>query len=100
MYLVDYLKECCGDEDTLSDWDGSVLTYLVERCNPPLSHARTEIFAVGANEDVASKLGIPEGKPIQYQVELYYSRAGEIIGTGRLHILTDHFHFFVNRRVV
>jgi GntR family transcriptional regulator len=100
MYLIDYLKEACGGEKALSDWDDSVLTYLVEICKPPLSHTRTEIFAVGADENVASKLHIPEGKPIQYQVETYFSSTGETLGLGRLFILTDNFHFFVNRRVV
>lgn len=100
MYLVDYLKESCGGEETLSEWEGSVLTYLVERCDPPLNQSRTEIFAVGADEVVASKLEIAEGKPVQYQVDTYLSSSGEILGIGFLHILTDHFHFFVNRRVV
>lgn len=100
MYLVDYIKETCGGEQTLSDWDDSVLTYLVEICSPPLSHARTEIFAIGADKVAASKLNIPEGKPIQYNVEIYFSSAGESMGLGHLFILTDNFHFFVNRRVV
>jgi DNA-binding GntR family transcriptional regulator len=100
MYLVDYLKERCGSRATLSEWDGSALTYLIERCNPPLSHTRTEIFAVGADKNVASKLDIPEGKPIQYQVETYYSSSGDVMGIAYLYILTDNFHFFVNRRVV
>jgi DNA-binding GntR family transcriptional regulator len=100
MYLVDYLKESCGDERELSEWDGSALTYLVEECDPPLSQSRTEIFAVGADEMVASKLKIPDGTPIQYQVDTYYSSSGESMGIGYLYILTDHFHFFVNRRVV
>jgi DNA-binding GntR family transcriptional regulator len=100
MYLVDYLKESCGGVEALSEWDGSVLTYLVERCDPPLSQSRTEIFAIGADEVVASKLSIPEGKPVQYQVDTYFSNSGEILGIGFLYILTDHFHFFVNRRVV
>jgi GntR family transcriptional regulator len=99
MYLTDYLKEACGGEQVLSDWEGSVLTYLVEICKPPLSHARAEIFAVGADENVASKLKIPEGKPIHYQVETYFSSNGETLGTSRLFVLTDNFHFFVNRRV-
>lgn len=100
MYLIDYLKDSCGDKDALSNWDNSVLPFLIEKCNPPLSHTRTEIFAVGADKTVASKLNISEGEPIQRQVETYYSSSGEIIGIGILYILTDHFHFFVNRRVV
>ncbi len=100
MYLVDYLKETCGGEEALSEWDDSVLTYLVEICQPPLSHTRTEIFAIGADQYVASKLSISEGKPIQYQVETYFSSDGESMGRGQLYILTDNFHFFVNRRVV
>ena len=100
MYLVDYLSQNCGGVDDLSEFDGSVITYLVERCNPPLSHARTEIFAVGADEAVAAKLNIPEDRPIQFQAETYFSSAGEIIGMGFMYILTDQFHFFVNRRVV
>jgi GntR family transcriptional regulator len=100
MYLVDYLTQSVGDVQEIADWDGSVITYMVEKSKPPLSHTRTEIFAVGADEVVASKLSIPEGTPIQYQVETYYSSSGNVIGFGFMYILTDHFHFFVNRRVV
>jgi len=99
MYLVDYLKESCGTAGALSKWNGSVLTFLEKECDPALTHTRTEIFAVGADEIVASKLNIPEGKPIQYQVETYYSGSGDVLGIGYLYILTEHFHFFVNRRV-
>ncbi len=100
MYLVDYLARSCGGVEDLTAWDESVITYLVEKCNPPLSHARTEIFAVGADELVAGKLGINEGTPIQFQSETYFSSVGEIVGMGYMYVLTDHFHFFVNRRVV
>ncbi len=100
MYLVDHLSRSCGGVDELSAWDGSVITYLVDRCNPPLSHARTEIFSVGADHLVAAKLQIPEGRPIQFHAETYFSNTGEILGMGHMYILTDHFHFFVNRRVV
>jgi len=100
MYLTDYLKDSCGSIQDLEEWDQSVITYLVEKCNPSLSHTRTEIFAVGADENVAQKLSIPEGKPILYQVEPYFSSVGEVIGVGYLYFVTDQFHFFVNRRVI
>jgi GntR family transcriptional regulator len=99
MYLVDYIKDVFGDLDKLSQWGGSVITYLVKEVKPPLTHTRTEIFAVGADDIVASKLHITEGKPIQYQVETYYAGNGNVMGIGYLYILTDYFHFFVNRRV-
>lgn len=100
MYLTDYLKVNSGSLQDLEEWDQSVITYLVEKCNPPLSHTRTELFAVGADQRVAQKLEVPEGKPILYQVEPYFSRVGDVIGVGYLYFVTDHFHFFVNRRVV
>lgn len=99
MYLIDYIKDSYGDVERLSQYEGSVITYLVKEVRPPLTNTRAEIFAVGADEIVASKLHIPTGKPIQYQVETYYTGNGNVMGIGYLYILTDHFHFFVNRRV-
>ena len=99
MYLTDYIKDIYGDFDKLAQWGGSVITYLAKEMKPPLTNTRTEIFAVGADEVVAKKLDIPLGKPIQYQVETYYTGEGNVMGIGYLYILTDQFHFFVNRRV-
>jgi len=100
IYIIDYLKSSSGKATELSDWQDSVITYLVKKCDPPLTHTRTEIFAVGASKVVASKFNVSEGKPILYQVESYFSSSGDLLGMGFVYIQTDYFHFFVNRRVV
>jgi len=99
MYLIDYIKDSYGDVEKLLKWEGSVITYLVKEAKPPLTNTRAEIFAIAADEIVAAKLQIQKDKPTQYQVETYYTGNGNVMGIGYLYILTDHFHFFVNRRV-
>jgi GntR family transcriptional regulator len=99
MYLTNYIKDTYGDLDKLTQWGRSVITFLMKEVTPPLTNAKTEIFAVGADEIVAAKLDIAPGAPILYHFETYYASDGSVMGIGYLFILTDHFHFFVNRRV-
>ena len=98
MYFDDYFINTGGLDTILADFEGSVLTYMFEICHPPLSHTRSEIFAIAADEDIALKLDIPVGKPVFNMVETYFASNGKILGVGYIYFVTDRFRFYVTRR--
>ncbi len=100
MYFDDYFINRGGLDKKLSADQGSVLTYMFDECDPPLSHTRSEIFAIEATEDVARKLDIETGKPVFHMEETYFAANGEIIGVGFIYFVTDRFRFYVTRRAV
>jgi GntR family transcriptional regulator len=100
MYFDDYFIDTGGLEKKLADYGESVLTYMFDECDPALSHTRSEIFAIAANEDIANKLNIPVGKPVFNMIETYFASTGKILGVGFINFVTDRFRFYVTRRAV
>jgi GntR family transcriptional regulator len=98
MYFDDYFINTGGLDEKLDRCKDSVLTYMFDECDPPLSHTRSEIFAIEATEDIASKLDIPVGKPVFHMEETYFATTGEILGVGFIYFVTDRFRFYVTRR--
>ena len=100
MYFDDHFINTGILDKTLAEYKGSVLTYMFDECNPSLSHTRSEIFAIAANEDIASKLEIPVDKPVFNMIETYFAANGGILGVGFIYFVTDRFRFYVTRRAV
>ena len=100
MYFDDHFIDTGGLEQKFDDFEESVLTYMFEECHPSLSHTRSEIFAIAANEDIAAKLDIPVGKPVFHMIETYFASNGKILGVGYIYFVTDRFRFYVTRRAV
>jgi DNA-binding GntR family transcriptional regulator len=98
MYFDDYFINTGGLEKKLAEYEESVLTYMFEQCNPSLSHTRSEIYAIAADEDVATKLMIPVGNPVFNMIETYFASTGKILGVGFINFVTDNFRFYVTRR--
>jgi GntR family transcriptional regulator len=100
MYFDDHFIDSGGLEQKFVEFEDSVLTYMFEECQPSLSHTRSEIFAIAANEDIAGKLDIPLGKPVFNMIETYFASNGKILGVGYIYFVTDRFRFYVTRRAV
>jgi len=98
MYFDDYFVNSGGLGEKLTAYERSVLTYMFDECDPPLSHTRSEIFALAADEEIASKLAIPEGKPVFHMEETYFAATGEILGAGFIYFVTDSFRFYITRQ--
>jgi GntR family transcriptional regulator len=98
MYFDDYFIYQEGLEDLLDQQIDSVLNYMFDHCDPPLSHTRSEIFAIEASEDVAEKLDIVPGKPVFHMEETYFDADCRILGAGHIFFVTDRFRFYVTRR--
>lgn len=100
MYFDDYFINTGGLDMKLAAYQESVLTYMFDEFDPPLSHTRSEIFAIAATEDVANKLDIPVEQPVFHMKETYFASTGEILGVGFIYFVTDNFRFYVTRRAV
>lgn len=99
MYLDDYVIADEALAEKLLNYQGSVLTYLIEQHTPPLSHTHSKIFANSTDSAVAEKLQVDAGRPILQLAETYYDVNGDVIGIGLMHVLTEYFCFHVTRRV-
>lgn len=100
MYLEDYLIADKFDPEDMVDFQGSMLTYMIETRKPPLSYSRSKILAISADEMVAEKLHVDVGQPILHLKESYYDAAGEVLGIAFLYLVTEFFYFYVTRRVM
>ncbi len=81
-------------------YSGSILTYLIEDNDPPLTYAKAKIYSVGATPDVAEKLSIEEGRPVLYMNENGFNAVGDMVSLTNIYYLTDQFYFSVTRRVL
>ena len=97
VYFDDYFIYKEGLDQELEQQQ-SVLTYMFDECDPPLSHTRSEIFAIEADQDVAKILDIEPGKPVFHLEETYFNTEGGIIGGGLMYFVTDRFRFYITRR--
>jgi len=96
VYFDDYFLFKEGLDQKLEQQQ-SVMTYMFDLCCPPLSHSRSEIFAIEADQDVASILEIDPGKPVFLLKETYFDTDGGIIGGGLMYFVTDRFRFYITR---
>lgn len=97
VYFDDYFIYKEGLDQELEQ-QNSVLTYMFDLCCPPLSHTRSEIFAIEADQNVAERLEIEPGKPVFHLEETYFDTDGGIIGGGLMYFVTDRFRFYITRR--
>ena len=100
MYLVDYVIADEQQEQEMLSYSGSILTYLIEDNDPPLTYAKAKIYSVGATPDVAEKLSIEEGRPVLYMNENGFNAVGDMVSLTNIYYLTDQFYFSVTRRVL
>lgn len=100
MYLKDIIIADKIDEEKLSDYGGSMLTFLAEERKQPLAFTHSKIFAISADEEIAEKLQIEIGQPILNLRETYYDDVGEMLGMGITYLVTELFYFYVTRRVM
>ncbi len=99
VYFDDYFIYQEGLDRKLEQQQ-SVLTYMFDLCCPPLSHTRSEIFAIEADQGVARKLDIEPGKPVFHLEETYFDSDGGVIGGGLMYFVTDRFRFYITRRAM
>lgn len=99
VYLNTYVRSNFADVEELTEFRGSVIDYLTQRDGLNLSHTRSEILAVHADECVAAMLQIPPGTAVLHLLEVYYASDGEPVAISLNYFLTDRFHYYLIRRV-
>ncbi len=80
--------------------EGSLLEHLYRQANPLVAYSRTAIYAIGANRDLADRLGVAEGKAILHLAETVYSDADAPIALFRNYFVTDYYNYKIVRRIV
>jgi GntR family transcriptional regulator len=89
--LVDY-----GD---ISANNGDVIRYLSHFTDLSPAHTRSEIFAIGADAEIAERLQVDPGQCLLHLVETFYTQGGKAVALSYNYFLTDVFRFYLIRRV-
>jgi GntR family transcriptional regulator len=98
-YLIDVLPESILPRRDLEErFTGSVLDLLLERKQPVLSHARTEITAVSASPEIAHHLNIQRGDVLLCFKGFIYDDFGDVVNRSESYFLPWTFRFHVLRR--
>ena len=88
------------DLDDLKAHGGTLLEYLLERGRVVPAMTRSEIYAVDADGRLSSLLGVRPDQALLHLVETYFTAEGQAVALSLNYFLTDHFNFYINRRVV
>jgi GntR family transcriptional regulator len=98
-YIHTFVRADLARLEDLAAFDGSVIDYLSGLAGPALSHTRSEIMALPADEDLAARFEAPPGKPMLHLREVFYDAGGAALAVSFNYFLTDQFRFHVTRRV-
>jgi GntR family transcriptional regulator len=98
IYLDDYFPTHIFSLEEITANKDALLDYFKSGLEDPLSYSRSEIFAIDADDVIASKLSIPEGKSVLHLVETHYTSTGSSLGMTFVYILSDHFRFYIVRK--
>lgn len=99
-FLVDVVPtEVAGPAELGASFHGSVLDFLLERGDPPLTHSYTELSAQAATAELARRLGVRAGAPLLTFTAQLYSTGGRVVDYSRSYFSPGHFRFHIIRRV-
>lgn len=98
-YLVDVLPDdILHPKDLPSDFNGSVLDYLLER-GDALATSRANVSAIGASADVAKPLEIQRGDVLLHFHAQLFDGSGKVVDSSLSYFIPGYFHFHIVRRV-
>jgi len=87
------------DYDDINADNGDVVRYLSRFTDISPAHTRSEIFAIGADGEIAEQLQIEPGHSLLHLVETFYTQDGRAVALSYNYFLTDVFRFYLIRRV-
>jgi GntR family transcriptional regulator len=99
-YFDSYLPLAQVDIDELEKFEGTAIEYFNQRCEAPITHTRSGVFAIRADRQLGQRFLVPEGEAILHLREVYYTSEGTSVGVSLNYFLTDAFHFYVIRQVI
>ena len=88
------------DSEKLASDEGSLLEHLSRQPHLPMSYSRSLIYAVGADQDLAGRLGVTEGEAVLHLIETVYTDKDSPIAFFSNYFVTNCYHLKIVRRVV
>ena len=99
-YLIDIVPVSYLRQQDLEDsFSGSVLDLFLRRGRPALSHSRTDITPIAADDDIARKLRLKTGDMMLKLEAQLYARDGKVVDYSSSYFVPGYFHFHVVRRI-
>lgn len=99
-YFDSYLPLALGDLHELQAFEGTAIEYVNQRSGVVISHTRSGVFAIRAEENIGAKLGVEPDEAILHLKEIYITSGSAAVGLSLNYFLTDAFQFYVIRQVV
>jgi GntR family transcriptional regulator len=102
MAYLDSVAPCVPDLvdlETLNAAEGSLLDYLVDYTDVPLAYTRSSLYAIDADEVLASHLQVGSGRSLLHLAETLYTEKGQPVAMSLNYFITDCFSFTINRRI-
>ena len=99
-YLVDIVPlQYLRQQDLAETFNGSVLDLFLRRGQPALSHSRTDIIPVPAEDSIARKLQVKVGDTLLKLEAQLFTREGKVADYSLSYFVPGYFHFHVVRRI-
>ena len=99
-YLIDIVPlQYLRQQDLADNFNGSVLDLLLKREQPTLSHSRTDIIPIAADDDLARQLKVKAGDTLLKLEAQLFTRDGKVADYSLSYFVPGHFHFHVVRRI-
>ena len=99
-YIEDMIPvQVAGTHELRTGFKDSVLDYLLEQHDPRPDHARADIQALPADEDLAERLGLQQGTALLLLEEVLYSTEGKPIDFSRNYFNPSLTSFYVIRQI-
>lgn len=87
------------DADAFRASGQSVLEYCLEHGRPNVAYADSELYAMNAGEELATRLKLSPGAAVLHMVETMYTAADEPIMRAHSYHVTERLHFRIIRQV-
>ncbi len=76
-----------------------MLDLFLQRGQPALSHSRTDIIPVAADDDIARQLKVKAGDTLLKLEAQLFTREGKVVDYSLSYFVPGYFHFHVVRRI-
>jgi GntR family transcriptional regulator len=99
-YLIDMVPTLYLQRQDLDDrFNGSVLDLFLQKEEPVLSHSRTDITPLAADDDLARQLKVKVGDTLLKLEAQLFTREGKVVDYSQSYFVPGYFHFHVVRRI-
>ena len=99
-YLIDIVPlQYLRQQDLAASFNGSVLDLFLKRGQPALSHSRTDIVPIAADDDIARQLKVKAGDTLLKLEAQLFTRDSKVADYSSSYFVPGYFHFHVVRRI-